>query len=323
MIVPAEQVAPERLQEVLPVSVTICSRNRPEFLADTVESILKGDALPAEIVIIDQSARPHPTLSISRTVRGCAVRYVQTSSVGVSAARNLALSSSLQEMLISTDDDVLVAPDWLRTIYDALVQAGPRGVVTGQVRSTEPEAPGAFAPSLELQEQPAVYEGRIGKDVFHTANVAFYRSAVEQVGWFDERLGAGAHFPAAYDNDYGLRLLEAGYRILYVPRASVYHRAWRTDKHYLPLRWNYGRGQGAFYAKHIRLRDRYMLLRMTRLVGNHFFQFLRQLPRQRQSAYGHGMYVLGFISGATEWLLTQRGHESPNLSGHGPLRAES
>ena len=44
-------------------SLIIASRDRPELLADTVASVLKGDEVPAEIVIVDQSRVPHPTLS--------------------------------------------------------------------------------------------------------------------------------------------------------------------------------------------------------------------------------------------------------------------
>ncbi len=306
MLAPVNLAGLTGLRPVLPASVTICTCNRPDFLTDTVDSILHGSSLPAEIVIVDQSAIPHPVLGALSGRDGCAIRYMRSDSRGVSAARNLAIAVARQEVIVSTDDDVLVTPKWLETIYDALHAAGRRCVVTGQVRPTDPEKPGAFAPSLEMQDQPAVYEGRIGKDVFHTANVAYYRLAVQEVGWFDERLGAGAHFPAAYDNDFGLRLLEAGYRILYLPAAVLYHRAWRTEKDYIPLRWNYGRGQGAFYAKHIHLRDRYMLGRMTHLVTGHLRELARNLPHSRRAAFGHAMYVLGFLSGATEWLLTQR-----------------
>jgi len=136
--------------------------------------------------------------------------------------------------------------------------------------------------------------------------MAMYRSAIGNVGGFDERLGAGSHFPASEDNDLGFRLLEAGYRINYDPEAALYHRAWRNERDFLALRWSYGRGQGAFYAKHLSVSDGYMLWRMVTNVKNHVFGLARRLRHQRRLAYGDALYILGLLSGAAQWILTQR-----------------
>src|SRR5262249_22076017 len=107
----------------------------------------------------------------------------------------------------------------------------------------------------------------------------------------------------------GFRLLEAGYRICYVPEASLYHLAWRTANDYVPIRWSYGYCQGAFYAKYLSLRDRYMLRRM----GWDLFRHIRRLPRriwrlERQWLYRDLAYISGLLTGATTWLVTQRLH---------------
>ena len=47
--------------------------------------------------------------------------------------------------------------------------------------------------------------------------------------------------------------------IAFVPEACVTHRAWRAGSDYLPLRWAYGYGRGAFYVKHMTAGDRAML----------------------------------------------------------------
>jgi GT2 family glycosyltransferase len=70
----------------------------------------------------------------------------------------------------------------------------------------------------------------VGKDVLWGNNIAIQRSAIVKVGAFDERFGAGSNFPSSEDNDLGFRLLEAGYRIIYMPKATLYHRAWRINK---------------------------------------------------------------------------------------------
>jgi len=275
-------------------------------LLETVESILQGDETPAEIVIVDQSDQPHPTLA-SMTQRGsCAIQYLRIDSAGVGRARNASIKAARHDILALIDDDMFVAPDWFGALIRALIAAGPHSIVTGQVRPAEAEVPGGFAPSTKVDEQIAVYQGRIGQDVLFTGNMAMYRSAIDQIGAFDERLGVGARFPAAYDNDFGYRLLEAGYRIIYVPQATVYHRAWRTERDYPRLRWNYGRGRGAYYAKHLSMRDRYMLSRMLADARAHTSQLLQHVRHDRGRIRSDTMYLLGLLSGVTEWLLTQR-----------------
>ena len=82
---------------------------------------------------------------------------------------------------------------------------------------------------------------------------------VLEIGGYDERLGPGTRFPASEDTDLSYRLLDAGCEVRHLPDAVMLHRGWRTQTDRIRLRWNYARGQGAFYMKHASLRDRFVL----------------------------------------------------------------
>jgi GT2 family glycosyltransferase len=287
-------------------SLIIGSRNRPQMLLETVESVMRGDEVPAELIIIDQSDVPHPTLPTFKHDRACGIRYLWTHSVGVSRARNAGAAAARHDILVGIDDDMLVLSSWFGTLVRALVDAGPGAIVTGKVLPTDPEAPGGFAPTVVVNEAAAVYEGRIGKDVLPSCHMALYRAAFHDVGGFDERLGPGAPFPSADDNDFGFRLLEAGYRIVYVPGAVVYHRAWRSRQDYLRMRWIYGRGKGGFYGKHLSLSDPYMLRRLVWDISHRVFGFPLRLWKQPRLAYGDPVYVFGILFALAQWLLHQR-----------------
>jgi GT2 family glycosyltransferase len=289
------------------VSLVIASRNRPALLAATVASILAGEAVPAELLVVDQSDVPHPELSAARSDEGCEIRYVWTRTRGVARARNIALAAARNELLVLTDDDMLATPTWLESIVEALVAAGPQSVVTGKVIPTEAEVPSGFAPSTHKDIPATVYAGRVGIDVLFTGNMAIHRSALAAVGGFDERLGPGTHFPAAEDNDLGLRLLEAGYRIVYTPEAVLYHRTWRAGGERLRVMWNYGRGQGAFFAKHSHLHDPYILRRYLGELFHGAAAAARRTWRRGRPPAGDIVYLAGMLWGTLGWVARGAG----------------
>jgi GT2 family glycosyltransferase len=279
---------------VVPVSVVIATRERPELLTAAVRSILAGEDLPAEIVVADQSTPPRAALPRSADVE---VRHLPLATTGLSRARNAGIAAATHDVLVFTDDDVLVEPDWLARIVAALAAARSRAVVTGAVRAG---AVGGHVPSVTSRVEPAVFAGRPFADPLFPNNMALRRSAFDEIGLFDERLGAGAEFPAAEDNDFGYRLLEAGYEIVFVPGAVVHHLNARSGRRLAALDWSYGRGQGAFYAKHMRCSDPHMLRRFGR---NAAFR-LRRIPlalRGDRTGLREAIYLAGMVSGALQW----------------------
>ena len=287
-------------------TVIISSRNRPRLLYDTVSSILKGDALPAELVIVDQSDSANSKLAEIVEYSGCHVRYLWSQTRGLSRGRNLGIMTASHEVIICLDDDMLVAENWYRTLVHALVNAGSDAVVTGQVLPGAAETAGGFAPALATSAKPAVYKGRLNTDVLAGGHMATYRPVLNYVGGFDERLGAGAAFPAADDNDLGFRILDSGYRIIYVPEAIVIHRAWRNAKDYAGIRWNYGLGKGGFYAKHFSLRDPHMLVRLVKDIGRRLWWFPARVRGDRRLLVGDPLYITGVLVGAARWCAVER-----------------
>jgi len=200
---------------------------------------------------------------------------------------------------------MLATSTWFGSLVRALLAAGPQAVVTGQVLPSEEDGAG-FTPSTREDTQAVIYKGRVDRDVLFTGNMISYRSTVDSIGGFDTRLGPGTRYPAAEDNDIAFRLLEAGYRIIYEPRAVIYHRAWRSENEFLALHWNYGLGQGAFYAKYFSLKDMYMIRRMAKNVASYLIRFPYRILRHRSLARQDMFYVAGLLYGAARWRMEQQ-----------------
>lgn len=290
-----------------PVSVIIPTRERPEMLYDAVISILEGNEVPDEIIVVDQSINAHPTLATFKSERNCKLRYLHSKSRGLSHGKNTGIAAAQNEILLFTEDDVFVEKTWLATLVRALTDAGSRNVITGQVLPVTTSSSDGFVLSIKEDPTPATYAGRLTEDVLFAGNMAIHRSAFTEVGNFDIRLGAGSNFPAAEDSDLAIRLLERGYQIHYVPDAIIYHRAWRSAQDYVSLRWAYGKGQGGYYAKYFNWNDRFMIKRMYADAARHVSRVLRYgLRRSFKQNYADIVYFLGLMYGVAAWMLTQR-----------------
>lgn len=294
------------------VTVVIPSHNRPQLLIETVRSILAGGSVPSEIVIVDQSDEPHPQLP-GFTSPGTRVQYTLSSRRGLSRGRNDGIATASHELLVFVDDDMLVDSGWLQSMTDELRRRGPEWIVTGQVREAG-GGDGAFAPSSVVDPQPREYRGRQLLDVLYAGNMGFHRALVDRIGGFDERLGAGSRFPGAEDNDFAYRLLQAGGGIAYLPAAAVDHRAWRGSGDYLPLRRAYGRGQGAFYAKHLLRGDLFAACRWLWLLIHYARRLPGRLRREPERARGDLAYLAAMLAGAAGWVLSEGRRPDPSAS---------
>lgn len=309
-----------RSHVVRDASVIISTRDRPQFVVDTVKSILDGERIPAEIVVIDQSKQPNAVLPGLAVPRGCRIRYRASQARGLSNGRNEGIAVATCNRLVFTDDDVLVTPTWLATLIEESDKQGDTAVISGRVEATRSQQAGAFAPSTTTGDRSRTFHGRVAADPLSPPNMLIPRAVLEATGPFDVDLGAGARFAAAEDNDMGYRILTAGYPIVFTTDSVVLHRDWRGRADFLPLRWNYGRGQGAFFAKYVRQGDAFMHARLRHVLRRRTRHAVTSLARRPGVTAGEVAYLGGFFSGFVEHTLRA---SLGRLTGHAVERGDS
>jgi glycosyltransferase involved in cell wall biosynthesis len=236
------------------ISVLICTRNRPDDLIQTLPTVLRQDYPRYEIIIIDQSTDDAGEQWVQTHCGDVPLlRYIRTPTVGLSIARNLALTTATYELCAFTDDDCDVPSDWLARIAATFQKHPETDVLFSPVHAPveKQSDPALRFPSLYFEEARLLQKGEI---FGMGANMALRKSFWQKVGPFDALLGPGAPLPGSDEHDwlYRAHLAEAAIRL---DPQNPLHRAWRTAEEWLRLTGMYARGDGAFAMKHLRCGD--------------------------------------------------------------------
>ena len=196
--------------------------------------------------MIDQSAADETAAVVGEFAGELGAQTVRCAQRGVGLARNLGLSHARQDLVLMTDDDCTVAPDWVGIAHE-LASSDPARLFTGRVLAATDDM--TRVPSAMESLEPHDYTGERTCFALYTGNAVFSRSAAIALGGFDERL------ETAEDNDFGYRWLRAGRPMSFEPRLVVWHHDWRAPEELEHLYVTYWRGQGKLYAKHLRSGD--------------------------------------------------------------------
>lgn len=208
------------------LTVAIPTYNRGAILCATVEHLLALEPRADEIVIVDQT-REHPA-EVAERLRtweaSGAIRIVRLPEPSIPRAMNAALREARSPYVLFLDDDIIPAPDLVAAHVNALREPGV-WAVAGQVLQ-----PGE---SPEHLDEATLRRGAIRDLEFRfrhdtptdvqnvmAGNLAVDRERILSIGGFDERYTAVAY---RFETDLALRIVGAGGRIRYEPRASIRH----------------------------------------------------------------------------------------------------
>lgn len=226
--------------------MVIATRDRPAFLEELLLTLRRSLPSEHEVLVVDSASRGSET---RRVARAAEVAVMRCDRPGASRARNAGWRSTEAPVIAFTDDDCLPHSGWTQAFEDAFSDPGV-GFAFGRVRPDR-----ADGPTVSVFERSEPYEVTSDdpRPLGHGANMSFRRATLEQLGGFDEVLGAGAPLRSSEDKDAFWRALRAGWKGRYVPEAIVSHRQWRGRKQVLATSLSYGVGEGALATKVARL----------------------------------------------------------------------
>ena len=99
--------------ERAPITVAIPTCDRPEFLAEALDSCGRQELQPAEVIVVDDGSCRDNRGVIAR-FDALPIRYVNTGKIGIGRARNLSTALCRTKYLCVMDDDDVMLPNRIK-----------------------------------------------------------------------------------------------------------------------------------------------------------------------------------------------------------------
>lgn len=232
-------------------SIILCTRNRASRLTAALDAIvvaMKASTWPCELIVVDNGSTDQTATVLADWISRQEVpaRSIVEPVAGLSRARNAGVRVAGGDVIIMTDDDCIMSPDYMVQVRELYWQ---EAVIGGAVYKGDPEDKPVSILSDHLERN---YDGRRKPSGFVIgANMTFSRSVFDRIGPFDEQLGAGTRFAGGEDSDFIFRAWRAGIPVKYRPQIFVHHfHGRRTKEEVDKLVHGYALADGAIYAKH-------------------------------------------------------------------------
>ena len=248
------------------VSIVILNWNRPLDTVACLESLATITYENRHLIVVDNGSTDGSPEQILAAVSGVEL-LVNSRNLGFAGGANVGIARSMElgaEYVLLLNNDTVVAPDFLEPLVavckgaPCVGIAGPKVYYYGtrQVFSNGGWPRRALPLVVRLaaplgREDPEDVEHEPSQEVDYIWGQAMLirREVLERIGMFDP-----AFFMYYEDCDLCLRAVRAGFHVVYVPQARVWHRVALSTHGDELARWRYKVASMAyFHRKHSRL----------------------------------------------------------------------
>jgi glucosyl-dolichyl phosphate glucuronosyltransferase len=294
------------------ITVALCTHNHADRLARTLADLprIHPPSHPWELIVVDNGCTDNTATLLADPAwrpAGVEIRIVREDKLGLSNARNRALTEARGEYLLFMDDDETPDPNWLAAYEAAMVEYQP-DALGGRidVLFEDGARPDWLQDELlgflgKLDHGPARWLTEPGTPIFG-GNFGFRLSVFDKIGNFDSRLGRmGTANIGGEDVEMHRRLIAHGCRVRWVPEAVINHRI-QTPKlrrgYFLDLHYRQGRVEGSRKrGTGSRIPPRYLVPQVLRAYGRALAKRFSEGSDQSLRLEMNASYFTGYIAG--------------------------
>ena len=208
-----------------------------------MDSLLRQCFQDFEVILVDDCSQDR-TPEMAQAYPSKIIRLSENH--GPAHCRNLGARSAQGEILVFTDSDCEVAPDWLK-IMDRHFFTGSINAIMGRLVLKPSTYLGDSISALGFPAGGLIGFEKIWKvdkdgltDSLSSCNCAIRKEAYRKIGGFDESFP----YPGGEDTLLAYKLKKTGYTIKYCPDVLAYHGARESFPDF--MRWQFRRGISSY-----------------------------------------------------------------------------
>jgi len=266
------------------VSVVVLSWNRRDDIVETLAALREQDYPDVEVIVVDNGSEDGTPELVERDFPE--VRLIRLPrNIGITG-RNNGIADAQGEVIVFIDDDMVIGRDWISKAVMRFEAEPKAGLLSAKIVNFYDKQICDWVHPKDA----AVYADTEFESISFCCGASAVRKALlDEVGLFAEEL-----FIYHEEEDLAIRIIDAGYRVLYCPELVAYHKIppgepyrWGEKRMYYTTRnriwycWKYYPLRVAFLATVLKVpRDvKYLVKkRYVRAYFRGFFDALRGLP---------------------------------------------
>lgn len=225
-----QAIVHDSLETMKTLSIVVIGKDEEQHIGACLRSVLAAAAAAggAEVVYVD-SVSTDRTVEIARALGVRVFSLRPEWRLSPAAGRYIGFHHTCGELVMFVDGDTVIEGDWLRNAAPCFDRAEVAGVA-GHLDDLDEQG----------RTLPFVGERNTEVEARHTLRgIALYRrAALKQVGTFNP------HLRCEEESELGLRLRQAGWRLLQLPFAMGCHQRGSTTLKSVWRAWRLGRVSG-------------------------------------------------------------------------------
>jgi len=234
------------------VSIVIPTTGNVKFIRGLVDSVIKLDYPKDkfELIFIGDKSTKLIEKNSERAVKAGINMVVEYTPVAAGQKRNIGAKKAKGDLIAFTDDDTILREDWIKNSIKHLVENKGYVGVGGPNYTPKEELPFAkavgriFGSKFLFSFRYTIGHSK-AKEIAHnpTCNYIIKKDIVNEIK-FHETLWPGE------DSEFDIRVLKAGYKILYAPDVVVWHHRRPRPTAFLKQMFNYGKTRAQVTKMH-------------------------------------------------------------------------